>query len=647
MSATEAVDVIPVPVDPPQLRVVVRTTGSAAALSRCLAALQIALRGIHADLVLIDDSLAGDLAETLAVAPIVLDVPWTCMRSGIGFRHALQRAIHDSPAPRVCLVDDSVAVAPDTLVALCEELDRQPRCGAVGARLMSDAGRIRHVGGVVWNDGSRCSPGVGQLPGPEHAYLHAVDDCSAALLMLRREALPSAPFADPALGIAYADTELAFDLRQRGWDVLVCPRAVAVQHGDARDGRPASDPRSALLAEQAFRSRWQPVLAQAHYPPCKCLLRARDHAMGRRIVLVVDHYLPQPDHDAGSRAICQTIATLQAMGCLVKFWPANLHYDATHAALLADTGVEVVAGHRWTGGLERYLRYAGAELAAVLLSRPEVARDSIDQVRAHSTARLLFYGHDLHHQRMGLRARVTEDAGEQRAADAMRALEESIWERVDAVLYPSAEEAAVAAAHVGDAKVHVVPLYRFDQVELSAARAPAAGVRLLFVAGFGHSPNVDAAQWLVRDILPRVRERLPSATLDLVGSNPTDEVRALAAIDGVRVSGSVSAEILHAHYRDATLAVVPLRFGAGVKLKVLEAMARGVPVVTTPVGAQGLPGVDACIGIASDPGDLAVAIVAAVERPDPAAIAAARDYVRRHYGGDGMRQALARALGEA
>jgi glycosyltransferase involved in cell wall biosynthesis len=644
MSMTEGTGTITQAIEPPHLKVVVRSAGSGEALRRCLEALQLALSGVRADLVLIDDSLAGDLAETLAVAPIVLDVPWTYMRSDIGFRHALQLAIHDSSAPSICLVDDSVAVAPDSLIAMRETLDRQPRCGAVGALLLSDAGRILHVGGVVWNDGSRCSPGAGQLPGPEHDYLHAVDDCSAALLMLRRDALPSPLFVDPALGIAYADTELAFDLRQRGWGVLVCPRAVAVQRGDVREGRPASDPRSALMAEQAFLLRWQPVLAKDHYPPCRCLLRAREHAMGRRIVLVIDHYLPQPDRDAGSRAICQTIATFQAMGYLVKFWPANLHYDATQAALLADTGVEVVAGDRWSGGLERYLRYAGAELYAVLLSRPDVACDSIELVRAHSRARVLFYGHDLHHQRMALRAQVTGDAGEQRAADAMLQLEQSIWERVDAVLCPSAEEAAIVAAHVGDAKVHVVPLYHFDQTELSATRAPAPGVRLLFVAGFGHSPNVDAAQWLVHEILPRVRERLPSATLDLVGSNPTDEVRALAAVHGVRVSGSVSADVLHGFYRDATLAVVPLRFGAGVKLKVLEAMARGVPVVTTPVGAQGLPGVGTCIDVADDPGELASAMMAAVEHPDPAAIAAARDYVHRHYGGDGMRQALERVL---
>ncbi len=67
-------------------------------------------------------------------------------------------------------------------------------------------------------------------------------------------------------------------------------------------------------------------------------------------------------------------------------------------------------------------------------------------------------------------------------------------------------------------------------------------------------------------------------------------------------------------------------------------------MVTTPVGAQGLPGVGTCIDVADDPGELASAMMAAVEHPDPAAIAAARDYVHRHYGGDGMRQALERVL---
>ena len=134
----------------------------------------------------------------------------------------------------------------------------------------------------------------------------------------------------------------------------------------------------------------------------------------------------------------------------------------------------------------------------------------------------------------------------------------------------------------------------------------------MFVAGFGHPPNVDAACWLVESIMPQVWRRIPGVKLSLVGSNPTDRVRALAGKD-VEVTGYVSDEELTARYERTRVAVVPLRYGAGIKAKVVEAMRNGVPLVTTMVGAQGLDGMDSFAPVLDDAADIADAIVALLE----------------------------------
>ncbi|MBV9247983.1 MAG: glycosyltransferase, partial [Acetobacteraceae bacterium] len=113
---------------------------------------------------------------------------------------------------------------------------------------------------------------------------------------------------------------------------------------------------------------------------------------------------------------------------------------------------------------------------------------------------------------------------------------------------------------------------------------------IVFVAGFAHPPNEDAACWFMREVLGKVRLKHPGATLSIVGSQPTARVRSLAG-NGVTVLADVDDAKLLEVYRRARVAVVPLRWGAGVKLKVVEALREGVPLVTTPVGAQGLPGV--------------------------------------------------------
>ncbi|MCW5579973.1 MAG: glycosyltransferase, partial [Luteimonas sp.] len=157
-----------------------------------------------------------------------------------------------------------------------------------------------------------------------------------------------------------------------------------------------------------------------------------------------------------------------------------------------------------------------------------------------------------------------------------------------------------------DVEVSAITPYAFDDFREDAVPAGRQGV--MFVAGFGHPPNVDAACWLVESIMPLVWIRAPGVKLSLVGSNPTDRVRSLAGKD-VEVTGYVSDGELADRYEQARVAVVPLRYGAGIKAKVVEAMRNGVPLVTTAVGAQGLGGMEAFAPVLDDAADIADAIV--------------------------------------
>lgn len=140
---------------------------------------------------------------------------------------------------------------------------------------------------------------------------------------------------------------------------------------------------------------------------------------------------------------------------------------------------------------------------------------------------------------------------------------------------------------------------------------------LLFVGGFLHLPNVDGIQWFVREVFPLVRRVVLDVHLVIVGSNPTPEIRALGETAGVQFIGYVPDT---APYLDlASVSVAPLRFGGGMKGKVTDAMAAGVPVVTTPVGIQGLgvcPGHDVLVGDSAQ--RFADHVVALLENPPDA-----------------------------
>ena len=115
---------------------------------------------------------------------------------------------------------------------------------------------------------------------------------------------------------------------------------------------------------------------------------------------------------------------------------------------------------------------------------------------------------------------------------------------------------------------------------------PPQAHKLVFVGLMNYSPNVEAATSFTERIWPVLRRRFPDLELWIVGASPSTAVLQLGNIEGVTVTGTVPD--VRPFYRDALAAIVPLRTGGGTRLKILEAMAAGVPVVSTPLGAEGL-----------------------------------------------------------
>jgi O-antigen biosynthesis protein len=601
--------VIPFSTDP-VVSVIIPTYGQTSFTLRCLASIVNHAPGLPIEVIVVDDAWGGADAACLTQ---VRGIRLIRNEANLGFLHSCNKAATAAKGRYLLFLNNDTQVLDGWLEPMLALFRDRPDTGAVGAKLLYPDGRLQEAGGIIWQDASGWNFGRLEDPSkPVYNYVREVDYCSGAALMVERSVFARLGGFDPVYAPAYfEDTDLCFRLRRIGLKTLYQPQSVVIHHEGVSHGcDTAVGIKSYQVANRRnFINCWADVLADGHYRNGDNVFRAHDRAMHRKVVLVIDHYVPTPDRDAGSKTIMACLDVLQAAGFVVKFWPHNLSYSAGYTETLQRMGIEVLYGPE-QASFETWIKAVGAELDVVLVSRPDVAEDVLPLIRRYSRARVVYYGHDLHFQRMARQAEVTGDDRLSRAAEHMRDRERSIWRQADLSLYPSQEEATIASGLQPGAAIGTMVPYCF--ADFAKPRAAPAGQEIVFVAGFGHPPNEDAALWFVNEILPLIRAEVADAKLSIVGSNPTARVRALER-DGVTVFANVSDAKLAAAYQRARVAVVPLRCGAGVKLKVVEALREGVPLVTTSVGAQGLPGLSCVVSVADDAASFAGAVITGLQ----------------------------------
>lgn len=313
--------------------------------------------------------------------------------------------------------------------------------------------------------------------------------------------------------------------------------------------------------------------------------------------------------DAGSKTAIQHIKTLNEMGFHVVFFPTSGVYDEEAASELLELDMEIDAGY-FQSKL-RYLAAQGTErFSFVFLNRPLVARSYFLQAGTSSTLKTIYFGHDLHHLRLGMQFLVTRNEDIKKEAACLKALEEYVWKNSHVITYPTLEEVEYVRKIAPTLNVQLLQPYAYPSFEYRD-KAP-DNLDIVFVGSFQHSPNLDAARRLVFSIFPKIKECVPTARLKIIGSNMPYEVHSWQGA-GVMVLGWLSTQELQDQYQLARLAVVPLEYGAGLKLKVVEALSVGVPVVTTSVGAQGLPGLSGIANVADSNELIAAAAIAILQ----------------------------------
>lgn len=355
------------------------------------------------------------------------------------------------------------------------------------------------------------------------------------------------------------------------------------------------------------------------------------------------------------------IGRLAEAGCRVILLSiAGVDHRPEHATAMADRTqrVEVFAStdrsrgtrHRWVRRLRRVLPIGGGDPAGIRLAARAariVGSEPIDAVvfSGRRTDRALATLEDLPvivdmcdatSLRLGLEMTVADRPRRialrlQRAQ--IRRTEARMLARADRLLFASARDRDALLQGSPDPRAAIVP-NGVDLAYWSRTRPNLGHEEIVFTGAMSYGPNVDAAIRLARHILPLVQRAVPAARLAIVGRDPSPSVVALASLPGVRVTGSVPD--IRPYLEDAAVFAAPLRFGAGIQNKLLEAMAMEVPSVVSTIAGDGLrteAGDLPPIAVIDDDAAFAAALVDILRRvrDDPTPDGAARGFVMRHF----------------
>jgi GT2 family glycosyltransferase len=573
----------------------------------CLASVLANSGSLPYEVIVVDDCSSDDTAALMQQITGIVSIR---NEQNSGFIHSCNTGAKAAHGEFLLMLNNDTEPQVGWLDALVNTFSDKPDAGMVGAKLLFGDGKLQEAGGIVWRDGSAWNFGRGDDPNkPEYSYLRAVDYCSGACLLLRRaDWFAFGQFDTHFAPAYYEDTDLAFKVRLHGKQVYYQPLARVIHFEGISNGTHTGAGIKAYQAinHQKFFERWQHVL-QSHRPNALQPQLEKERGVGKR-ALVIDARVLMPDNDSGSLRMFNLLKILQTLGYKVTFIPDNLQYHERYTPMLQAIGIECWYSP-YLQNVAQHLAQSGRQYSLIMLSRADIAEKNIDAALRHAPqAQILFDTVDLHFLRERRLAQLSGSKLDVEAAELRRLQELGIARKAHRTLVVSPVEVELFHKEAPDVKVTLV-----SNIHAVHGRGKpwAQRANMLFIGSFEHPPNIDAVHHFIDDILPELQRKRPGIKLLVVGAHAPKSLlaRASAAVEFTGFMPDIAPL-----FDQVRLSIAPLRYGAGVKGKINSSMAYGVPVIASPIAAEGMGlqhGVD--VLIADSPEGFAEAIVRAYD----------------------------------
>jgi O-antigen biosynthesis protein len=542
-----------------------------------------------------------------------------------GYLQAFNLAAATAQGKFLCFLDQDCQLSDHWLPNIIEmithgdrnnsEIDKG-RIGIVGSKLTFANSELHNAGGVIWQDGSVWQYGHRDFRGePEYNYVRAIDFCPAIGSLVDAQLFQAVHgFSEDYDSALYAAADFGLAAQNKGYKIIYQPKSEIIYR---QDPKPKKQNRSADLDENPTANSY-PNLNANDNPNVLDIKNLgnkwRDQLLSqylldqpenrevapRRLrpkptILIIDTLVPAYDKESGSYRLFNIIKILQHLGYHVIFLPDYGHEQEPYTSELESMGIEVLYFTHEQSDWQERLEHRLGVIDLAWVCRPELCAKYFPILQKRPAIKALYDTIDLHFLRLKRQWELSTHKTPEQAEEwqEMQVMEVTAAQAADLTIVVTDVEKRILE-ELNVTNVQVIP--NIHQIYNRPVPKFSDRAHILFIGGYYHTPNIDAAIWLCQEIMPLIWAKHPEIHLTLLGSNPSPKVKALKS-DRVSVPGYI--KDVEPYFLNHRVFVAPLRFGAGMKGKIGHSLSYGLPTVTTTIGAEGMglsSGFDAMIG---------------------------------------------------
>jgi O-antigen biosynthesis protein len=553
----------------------------------------------------------------------------------IGYLRATNLGASYANAEYLVLLNNDTEPIQGWLDSILKYMDTDPSIGLAGSNLISADGRLQESGGQIFSDASGWNIGRNESPfQPAFMFNKEVDYCSAAAIVIRTALWKEiGGFDERFVPAYYEDTDLAFEVRSKGYRVVNIPESMVVHMEGVSHGKDESTGIKSFQVknQKAFFDKWSSEL-MTHWEN-KGIPRIEYSRSSLGIVVLVDRQFPAENRDSGSIRTLRLARQIQLLGFHVIVFGDDVSTTNLDHIKVRESGIET---HNSFQSLAQSLEYRRDRVKFVWLIRQEIV-GKYDSLFSELTpnATKVFDLLDLEYSETTRGIRISPSHEKMISSGNKIVLVSPFEKSLAQMVFPSMD---------------IFDLWKpFEVQELKDNREERKRAGCIFVGGFRHAPNYEGIKWFGEKVIPLLKERGFSQTVKVVGSGLDPKQSKYLQSLGLEILGGCSTLGLAALYESTLCALVPLLSGRGLKGKFAEAAAFGIPVVTTDIGAEGFD-VEGVLGVAraNSQEEFANQILKIVksEEPDWAKKAASmEDFCRDNLGVSAFQFKLKKVLG--